>query len=168
MRLLVDIRIRMISCPGVRMSYNNSSDIGLHIKLFNSLAISSQSKLKFPIFLYEHFFFSKDFNCDNKSQLLDLLSEETICIELLDENGLTVCRYESNSKDFLYPCHQLRPQYSQSSRSLLMDCCLLPIAPKLEFNIINTILNDIQELEPQFTSSNDCQSFESIESSDYR
>ncbi|CAG2119937.1 unnamed protein product [Medioppia subpectinata] len=146
MRILTDIQISMISCPGVRIS-SYKTKLYLRIKLFNCLAISSQFKPKFPVILYEHFYFDQHFDSRNNKQLLDLLSDQELVIELMDEKNLILCKYESKANDFLYPRPQLRPKYSQSSRSLLMDCCLLPIAPKLEFNIINTITEDVEECD---------------------
>ncbi|CAG2172240.1 unnamed protein product [Oppiella nova] len=73
--------------------------------------------------------------------------DEQIVIELTDDKNFIICKYESNAHNFLYPRPQLRPKYSQSSRSLLMDSCLLPIAPKLEFQIINSITQEVNECD---------------------
>ena len=62
-------------------------------------------------------------------------------IELLNENNMILSKYESNAQNFLYPRPLLRPKYSRSCRSVLMECILWPIGPKLEFQT-NTTLNE--------------------------
>lgn len=66
---------QQISCPGVRLSWLNSR-VYLKIKMFGCLAISSKLKPKFPLILFEHFYFDKQFECENTSQLFDSLSGE--------------------------------------------------------------------------------------------
>jgi len=65
----------------------------------------------------------------------------------MNENDLMIAKYECDVKQFLYPKPQLRPKYSKSSRQVLMDCCFLPIAPKLEFSAINFIQEDVKTIE---------------------
>ena len=54
-------------------------------------------------------------------------------------------RFESNASEFMYPRPQLRPKYSYSCRSLLMDSYVLPIGPKLEFQVNSTIIEEIEQ-----------------------
>jgi len=42
--------------------------------MFNSYGITSKLKPKFPLIFYERFYFANHFNCENISQLFQLLS----------------------------------------------------------------------------------------------
>jgi hypothetical protein len=89
---------------------------------------------------------------------LTFFSDEKVVIHLKNENDLMIAKYECNAKQFLYPKPQLRPKYSKSSREVLMDCCFLPIAPKLEFSAIVSIQEDIKTIElsrKEFDSESD-------------
>lgn len=65
----------------------------------------------------------------------------------MNENDLIIAKYECNAKQFLFPKPQLRPKYSRSSRSLIMDSSFLSIGPKLEFSTINSIIENDCDLQ---------------------
>ena len=148
--------------------------------MFDSLSKSSKLKPKFPLFFFEHFYFEKQFKCETILELFDSLSgnfkyfalklinivivlpEEEIVIELVNENNLIISKYESNVFGFLYPRPQLRPKYSESCRSLLMDCNVWSIGPKLEFQT-NTTIFETKSTGNSETDS-DWSAFESMKS----
>ena len=89
-----------------------------------------------------------------------LFADEMIAIELVNKNNLILSRYESNVNQFLFPKPLLRPKYSRSCRSLLMDCNLWSIAPKLEFQTNSKIIEEKCNSETDSDSS----AFESMDS----
>ncbi|XP_064217547.1 spermatogenesis associated 6-like protein [Aotus nancymaae] len=138
LEVVVELRIRAISCPGVFLP--GKQDVYLGVYLLNQYLETNSFPSGFPIMIQQSMRFEKVFeNAVDPGAVADILESFLTRFELIQLvppvwNELAC--YEENTRDFLFPEPKLTPSYPRRYREVLMKTALgFPgIAPKIEFS----------------------------------
>ncbi|XP_047242627.1 spermatogenesis associated 6-like protein isoform X2 [Girardinichthys multiradiatus] len=149
LKVLAEIKIRAVSCPGVHLSAKD--DIYLRMDFMGQFHQSECLPAVFPLLFHEKMTFEKIFrHAVDPGDIAVLLKYEAVRIELVQlippdhvhfVAGDTLACFEEDARSFLFPEPKLVPPFSGVGREVLMRTAAhFPgIAPRLEFSTRTTI-----------------------------
>ncbi|MED6290305.1 hypothetical protein CHARACLAT_011764 [Characodon lateralis] len=143
LKVLAEIKIRAVSCPGVHLSAKD--DIYLRMDFMGQFHQSECLPAVFPLLFHEKMTFEKIFrHAVDPGDIAVLLKYEAVRIELVQlipPAGDTLACFEEDARSFLFPEPKLVPPFSGVGREVLMRTAphFPGIAPRLEFSTRTTI-----------------------------
>ncbi|XP_072314576.1 spermatogenesis associated 6-like protein [Eucyclogobius newberryi] len=143
LKVLVEVNIRAVSCPGVRlMAYE---DMYLSVRFMGQFRQSECLPAVFPLMFHEKMTFEKIFRyAVDPGDIAVMLEYETVRIELVQlipPLGTTLAYYANDARRFLFPEPKLVPPSSGTEQEVLMSRAqhFPGICPRLEFSTTTTI-----------------------------
>lgn len=138
-KVYCEITIQHVSSPGTWLP--NRDDLYLTVDSFNQVKRTKLSTPNFPLSFHEKFTFEKMFwSCSDPKDVVTAMEDIPVTVELRQVadiylGGTLLSYFDTNSRDFFYPCPNLCPR-SVSNRELLMIRTVdFPgISPKVEFS----------------------------------
>ncbi|KAK7910245.1 hypothetical protein WMY93_014929 [Mugilogobius chulae] len=143
LKALVEINIRAVSCPGVRLM--PCEDIYLSVRFMGQFRQSQCLPAVFPLLFLEKMTFEKIFRyAVDPGDIAVMLEYETVRIELVQlipPIGNTLAYYANDARRFLFPEPKLVPPSSGTDQEVLMTRAqhFPGICPRLEFSTTTTI-----------------------------
>ncbi|XP_044302145.1 spermatogenesis associated 6-like protein [Varanus komodoensis] len=143
LKVVVELQIHAVSCPGVYLTEKN--DVYLHVCILGQCKETDCLPPIFPLLFRERMWFEKIFeNATDPVAVVEQLEKSVAKIqlsELISSEKEDIAFYEANTRDFLFPEPKLTPAYPGVDRELLMNThpSFPGIAPKLEFSTRTTI-----------------------------
>ncbi|XP_055084868.1 spermatogenesis associated 6-like protein [Periophthalmus magnuspinnatus] len=144
LKVLVEINIRGVSCPGVRLMA--CEDIYLSVCFMGQFRQTQCLPAVFPLLFHEKMTFEKIFRyAVDPGDIAVMLEYETVRTELMQlipPVGMTLAYYTNDARRFLFPEPKLVPPFSGTEQEILMTRSQnFPgiICPRLEFSTATTI-----------------------------
>ncbi|XP_017282501.1 spermatogenesis associated 6-like protein [Kryptolebias marmoratus] len=143
LKVVVDIKFRAVSCPGVRLP--TKDDVYLSMCFMGQYSQSECLPAVFPLLVHEKMTFEKIFRyAVDPGDIAVMLEYETVRIELVQlipPAGDILACFEEDARSFLFPEPKLVPPLSGVDREVLMSKAphFPGIAPRLEFSTKTSI-----------------------------
>ncbi|XP_053227113.1 spermatogenesis associated 6-like protein isoform X5 [Podarcis raffonei] len=122
LKVVVELQIHAVSCPGVYLTEKN--DVYLHVCILGQCKETESLRPIFPLLFHEKMWFEKVFEkATDPVAVVELLERNVTkfrLVEVVPSGKGELAFYEENTRGFLFPEPKLTPAYPGVDRGLLM------------------------------------------------